>query len=245
MENVQITSAENLPKIARKAAEKFKLLPVWWRGEPKPYETALLPKLYRSEISESEISMSERFKQRAPTRHAKCPTSHSGWLFLMQHYGLHTRLLDWTESIMVASFFASEHPEEDGVLWGLSPFLLNKKELETDQVVVPSVPEMGTLISGAFEKAPAETEKIVALVSEEVDIRMMVQLSAFTVHGKKLALNTLANSEDFLMRFEIPGEAKAQLKKDLSLCGITRSYLFPDLENLANDITATYTKPKP
>ena len=61
-------------------------------------------------------------------RHEPTPLGHDlpGWLFLAQHHGLPTRLLDWTESPLVAAFFAVLADfEHDGALWALQPFRLH------------------------------------------------------------------------------------------------------------------------
>ncbi len=45
-----------------------------------------------------------------------------GWLSLMQHYGAPTRLLDWSESPFVATYFAYEQPSNsDGAIYALNP----------------------------------------------------------------------------------------------------------------------------
>lgn len=50
------------------------------------------------------------------------------WLCLMQHYDLPTRLLDWTENILIALYFAvneEEYWQRDGVIFALYAPMLN------------------------------------------------------------------------------------------------------------------------
>src|SRR5689334_1061338 len=85
---------------------------LWYRGCGKAsYE--LKPSLYRhkqSKTIEDFMSMEKlllaRFRQRSIPFHSRSLGDAWEWLFLMQHYGVPTRLLDWSESPLMALFFA-------------------------------------------------------------------------------------------------------------------------------------------
>ena len=51
------------------------------------------------------------------------------WLFLAQHVGLPTRLIDWTENALLALHFAVE--EESPVVWMLNPMALSTHVVST------------------------------------------------------------------------------------------------------------------
>lgn len=97
---------------------------MWWRGHASAAFT-LVPGIHRGgKEPDREKNLFARFRVKAVARYSSCPSENdnASWLFLMQHYGLPTRLLDWSESILVATFFAcSERDGEDGDVWGLHP----------------------------------------------------------------------------------------------------------------------------
>jgi hypothetical protein len=99
---------------------------VWFRGEPGGIDTLLLPKLYRPRkdgTKHNENKLLQTFRMRAPifATAASCPDNEAvdRWLFLAQHVGLPTRLLDWSESALVGLYFALR--EDKPVVWMLNP----------------------------------------------------------------------------------------------------------------------------
>ena len=215
----------------------FKHNEVWWRGQPQSGKP-LIPSAYRDERGWNwEQSSTTKFQRAARTRYSNCPSSdedYPQWLFLMQHYGLPTRLLDWTESPLIATFFAvKDESESDGELWALNPYALNTSQIKMPILVSTRHVELQTLLRAPFFLGAEQEEKVVAISTTEVDIRMLVQLSTFTIHGTLKPLDQLEDANSFLHKFTIPANAKEILKRDLYNIGIRDHNLFPDLEHLA------------
>lgn len=185
--------------------------------------------------------MAIKFSKRAPTRHEKCPAAGAlaSWLFLMQHYGLPTRLLDWTESPLLAVFFSvwqEKYDAEDATLWALDPYALNYFTIKEHGLVQPGHPQADRLVQLAYSQTPADEEAVVSLLTEEIDVRMLTQLSGFTIHGSPTALEGRPGLESILFKYQIPAAAKPQIRRQLTSLGIRERNVFPDLEHLANDL---------
>jgi hypothetical protein len=154
----------------------------------------------------------------------------------MQHYGLPTRLLDWTESVLIATFFAVEtEPATPGALWALNPSALNTRQVRINGILTADHAEVLPLFKSAFT-GDAHSEKVVAVAPDEVDVRMMVQQSVFTLHDTTAPVDESAGTEGIILKFEVPAASKDDLRRQLRQSGMRRSSLFPDLGSLAQEL---------
>jgi hypothetical protein len=223
----------------------------WFRGHEDAKNYTLLPKVRRPGYTpEVERYLFYYFYPRASLRYSKCPADNdlAGWLALMQHYGLPTRLLDWTWSPLVAAFFATQdfrlNTSQDGCIWAIEPCRLNKSQ-RLGAIFPPLNAEMirPFLEPARYSKAK-EKNKIAAATPMETDLRMLVQQGAFTVHSSTKELDQLRGSARWLRKIMIPREYKSRIAKELDILGFRSADLFPNLDNLAKEAMAQYP-PRP
>ena len=106
---------------------------VWFRGQANE-EWTLTPKVFRGQYSAEKYYLEEtnlihHVQRRMPEYHQTCRTVFD-WLCHIQHYGVPTRLLDWSESILIALFHAVEDEDKylstkDGAVYVLNGRKLN------------------------------------------------------------------------------------------------------------------------
>jgi hypothetical protein len=142
MPDAKVRSVADVVKALKKAIKPNRS-PAWFRGHSNSSWT-LQPHYDRLKKPMRETELLSKFRQNANLllSHVPAKPFDFGWMFLMQHYGVPTRLLDWTESPLVALYFVVEDPNpkalnKDGALWILYPLELNHYSTNTD-VYIPS-----------------------------------------------------------------------------------------------------------
>jgi len=240
---VEITSTASFLDTSRRALSGFGRTVYWYRGHASA-TWLLVPSVHRTYDNVGEHSLMARFRLSAPTRREKCPELRdlAGWICLMQHFGLPTRLLDWTASPLAALYFAVSHEPQPGpaAVWVLVPSELNRASAcRQDATLVLTGPEAKPLLEAAFEGG-RQVDETLAVVGQDVDLRMTVQQAAFTIHGTDAPLEARPASETCLAKFLIPEAAKEHLAEELWVLGIRRSGLFPDLASLAKDLATDF-----
>lgn len=217
---------------------------VWFRGQENK-DWTLQPSIARhTKGVDAEVMLIKRFTQNAmPYLENKRPKAEWEWLFLMQHYGVPTRLLDWTESPLVGLYFAvQDNPAQngnDGALWCLLPTTLNTKANFSFRFPseLPTFDQDEELMSSYLPTRVAVDHKSnlnpVAAIALRDSPRMNAQLGVFTItHRHQTPIEQIA-PQDHIWRFIIPAGAKDQLRKELAYLSFTKLTLFPELSNVA------------
>jgi hypothetical protein len=226
----------------------------WFRGQINA-DWDLEPSIFRLDLLGDEDGLRGEFERRAPQHMTESPPKdYWGWYFLMQHYGAPTRLLDWTDSALVALFFAlnsdSWFPEDahDAAVWMLDPWWLNRTVIDIDSTMLPDLEGAQRYLSDTYQALDRYGETNISprlpisIDPPYIARRVAVQRSHFTIFGyERTGLMELWKKQDArLLKIVIAKEAAPRLRADLTTLGLTDTSIFPDLRGLAYEVTRYY-----
>jgi hypothetical protein len=167
------------------------------------------------------------------------------WLSVAQHYGLPTRLLDWTYSPFAALHFATSDISKsdiDGVVWSVNYLLTHelapaclRRRLDQEGANVFTVEMLSQEVRSLAELDALSPEPF-ALFFEppSIDERIVNQFAFFSViSDPTVALDDwLAAHPGVWRRILIPAALKWEIRDKLDQSNITERVLFPGLEGL-------------
>lgn len=228
---------------------------LWFRGLSRG-DHKLVPKIMREgktidQVLDRERRLLTRFRQRSM---AYWPAGHSqsDWeqLFAMQHFGMPTRLLDWSENLFVACHFAltsaidlNDKDPPAPVVWCVNPIAWNR--------AMPVLTEYGDSIQ-VLTTSDEETESYrpvttkrrnkspVAIFGSHNSGRIVAQRGTFMVWGSDTRpLEDFANETSaVLWKLVVDGD-RASLARDLGALGFGETMVFPELTSLASELSRT------
>lgn len=214
---------------------------IWYRGHSK-LSWELLPSLFRKKNKLSETSLLIRFKQSAAMLTSKNFNNIFDWIFLMQHYGVPTRLLDWSESPLTALYFAvaphKETEKEDAAFWILKPNKLNLNACINDTDESDYIPSFDAEELKNYEikslRATRSELYPIATIATRNNPRIQAQMGTFTIHHRlEIPIEKVGDGEH-VKKYKIFAENKGPLYNELCILGINEFSLFPEMESIGN-----------
>lgn len=180
----------------------------------------------------------------------------SSWetLFAMRHEGIPTRLLDWTENIGTALFFALNSKDIDKPhIWILNPFALNEKNSDARGALVnpeedlPAYSETYAVFcnNSDCKDGDGDPRKIkihelpLAIYPNRSNDRILAQRGIFTIHGL-IEFKMELTCSDFIDKIEIPEVIVDELRLLIKYFGINSYSVYPDLKGLCDYLKEMY-----
>lgn len=232
---------------------------IWFRGQSSLHNWKVRPSLYRrkrfrlSDALYDEDVLRSEF-HRLGRQLSNLPRTHWDWYFLMRHFGVPTRLLDWTDNALAALHFAVGEPEDDApavgdaVVFALDPFALNAEVFRRARfrsfarrpsgVVSPEWDVAQNWLRKDLFRTKIRVQYPIAINPPCLEARTVAQGSRFTLFGcHRDGLVKLAGAlRGSFSAITISAPAIPAVRAELRNCGISHFALFPDLAGLGRQL---------
>ncbi len=246
-----ISTLREVMELVEKSLDKTKG-PRWFRGCGKHPDHVLEPTLLRhKEVKAAahdplllESRLKARFQQTSPPFLASTPQTDFDWLFLQQHYGVPTRLLDWSENPFIALYFAlsSSKDGEDACVWMLDPIKWNQKALNNPKL--DRIPDATMSQALQFLKNPGDDfspSDPIAIFGNHTNPRITAQRGTFVMFCKSPEpMEKKPYADECLECIRIPNDKKSAIYEKLLSVGYTHSVVYPDLSGLGSEIKTSF-----
>lgn len=188
----------------------------------------------------------------------------SSWerLAIFQHFGVPTRLLDWSSSLINGLYFAIEScmdcPKDicerygvkcsgNPVLWVLDPEKMHDKYYPSANKVaftvgvdkVPDYEEYFIRTESARRRWPYKKAPIFLEIPWN-NSRISRQKGYFTFHSNDIPLEKQITPKGGLLRIELKKHMRNQVREEMKRIGITEHDIYPDLVSLSRYLRKKY-----
>ena len=186
----------------------------------------LIPKIGRTQDSLEIVKLREvqsfnEFKRLYGRFYHKSLSRDMDILMLSQHYGLPTRLLDWTFDPLVALYFACRsNYNEDG------------------EVLIKLLPDPKALLEEKNDISPFELVCNTFIMPESFETRFINQNGLFEIYANPLEESNLLSCYSIY----IDRNSKTSILNQLSMLRYTLVDIYPTLDNLCKVIETKYKK---
>lgn len=220
---------------------------VWYRGLRKD-QYDLTPSAFRNrKHRENEKAMLMRFRQEAAATGIQYAFDKWGWIVFAQHHSLPTRLLDWSQSPLVALYFACEAPpspeeaEVNGKFFILHPHALNVLAGENNggnpRLLSDTDSKLKEYLPGEDGEHSGKPRAVVAPLLFD---RIRAQNGTFTVSQSPTGLGDEKDQleeSSAVQCFIVPADKKEELRSEIEALGFNEVSIYRDLDRIATRIS--------
>ena len=195
------------------------------------------------------------------------PSDTVPWLEIAQHFGVPTRLLDFSGNPLVALYFACvDSPEKDASVWIIDENAYNRKFYCGDPTYSPVFSDITVhkivndeIVNQDFQQHGIEKGNLIfPWIYKPIyrNQRMISQSSIFMIWAaERCELTSFMKPDNYmtddsatencetgiLCELTIPCTVKNELLKQLDMCGINEKFIYPGLDGIGRFIRNKYS----